>query len=148
MTRSKFRKSGLCSILLLVGCAIAPETKEPQKEKVMQVHYLEIVTAEVDKTCQALEELHDVEFSEPRVELGFARTALLKGQGMVGVRAPMRQDEDPVVRPYLLVAEIVSAVEIAKAAGAEIALPPTEIPGLGKCAIYIQSGIEHGLWQE
>ena len=40
-----------------------------------------------------------------------------------------------------------SPVEAAKAAGGEIALPPTEIPGHGKFAIYVQGGIDHGLWQ-
>ncbi|MCP3917201.1 MAG: transposase domain-containing protein [bacterium] len=35
----------------------------------------------------------------------------------------------------------------AKATGGEFALPPTEIPGRGKFAIYIQGGIQHGLWQ-
>ena len=68
--------------------------------------------------------------------------------GKIGVRAPMREDEQPVVRPYVLVEDIEAAVKAAQAAGAEIAMPSTEIPGgHGKFAIYILGGIQHGLWQ-
>ena len=113
----------------------------------MQVHYLEIVTPDMDATCVALEKLHGVSFSEPVAELGNARTAALKSGGRIGLRAPMHDAEQPIVRPYVLVDDIEAAVETAKAAGGEIALPPTEIPGHGKFAIYIQGGINHGLWQ-
>ena len=113
----------------------------------MWVQYLEIVTADVDATCSALEELHAVRFGEPKAELGNARTAKLEGGGRVGVRAPMREDEEPVVRPYVLVEDIEAAVKAAKAAGGEIAMPATEIPGHGKFAIYFQGGIQHGLWE-
>ena len=113
----------------------------------MQVHYLEIVTPEVDATCDALERVQGVSFGEPIAELGHARTATLHGGGRIGVRAPMRETEEPVVRPYVLVEDVEAAVDAAKAAGGEIAMPPTEIPGLGKFAIYILGGIQHGLWQ-
>lgn len=59
----------------------------------------------------------------------------------------MRETEKPVVRPYLLVEDIEAAVEAAQAAGGEIAMLPTEIPGQGTFAIYILGGIQHGLWQ-
>ena len=36
----------------------------------MQVHYLEVVTPEVDATCAALAKLHDVTFGEPEAGLG------------------------------------------------------------------------------
>ena len=113
----------------------------------MFIQYLEVVTPDVNATCDALERLHGVSFGEPDVGLGNARTAALKGGGKIGVRAPMREDEQPVVRPYLLVEDIEAAVKAAQAAGAQVALPPMEIPGGGKFAIYIQGGIEHGLWQ-
>jgi hypothetical protein len=32
-------------------------------------------------------------------------------------------------------------------AGGELAHPPLEIPGHGTFAIYLQGGIDHGLWQ-
>lgn len=113
----------------------------------MQIHYLEIVTPEVDAVCGTYEQLHGVSFSAPDAGLGNARTAPLPGGGLVGVRAPMHESEEPVVRPYLLVDDVDAAAEAAEAAGAEIAHPPMEIPGHGKFAIYIQGGVHHGLWQ-
>ncbi|MDH4066275.1 MAG: hydroxylase [Acidobacteriota bacterium] len=113
----------------------------------MQVHYLEIVTSDVDATCDALEKLHGVSFGAPEAGLGNARTTRLGNGGRMGVRAPMHESETPVVRPYVLVEDIESAVEAAKAAGGEIAHPPMEIPGHGMFAIYVQGGIQHGLWQ-
>ena len=80
-------------------------------------------------------------------EFGNARTADLAGGGRIGVRAPMRETEKPVVRPYLLVDDIEAAVKAARDAGAEIAMPPMPIPGQGTFSIYILGGIEHGLWQ-
>jgi predicted enzyme related to lactoylglutathione lyase len=111
------------------------------------VQYLEIVTPSVDETCNALAQAHDVEFTEPIAALGNARTADLKGGGRIGVRAPMRDTESPVVRPYILVDDIEASVKAAESAGGAIALPPMEIPGQGTFAIYILGGIEHGLWQ-
>lgn len=111
------------------------------------VHYLEIVTPNVEQTCGALESTNRVIFSQPIPELGNARTAALKNGGRIGVRAPMRDTELPVVRPYLLVDDIDAAVKAAQAAGGEMALPPTDIAGHGRIAIYVLGGIEHGLWQ-
>lgn len=117
------------------------------EEHTGMVHYLEIVTPEVEATCDALENLRGVSFGEPIPELGHARTAPLDSGGRIGVRGPMRETEEPVVRPYLLVEDIGAAVDAAQAAGGEIAMPPTEIPGQGTFAIYILGGIQHGLWQ-
>lgn len=144
-----------------VGCASSgPATTEPSDREVltsepelsdveptMQVHYLEIVTPDVDATCAALAGVHGVTFDSPVPEFGNARTAALDGGGLLGVRAPMRPDEDPIVRPYVLVEDLDAAVEAAEAAGGTIALPPMEIPGRGRFAIYILGGINHGLWQ-
>jgi predicted enzyme related to lactoylglutathione lyase len=113
----------------------------------MQVHYLEIVTPEVDATCAAFAQLHGVTFHEGDPALGNARLAALANGGMIGVRAPMLESEAPVVRPYVLVEDIDAAVAAAVKAGGEIAYPPTELPGHGKFAIYIQGAIQHGLWQ-
>lgn len=113
----------------------------------MQIHYLEIVTQEVDATCATYAQLHDVTFGEGDPALGNARAAALANGGMIGVRAPTHESEEPVVRPYLLVEDIDGAVAAAVKAGGEIAHPPMEIPGHGKFAIYIQGGIHHGLWQ-
>ena len=113
----------------------------------MQIHYLEIVTKEVDAVCAAYAAANDVQFGEPDGRLGNARTARLSGGGLVGVRAPMHEAEAPVVRPYWLVDDIESAVAAAVKAGAVVAHPPLEIPGHGTFAIYIQGEIHHGLWQ-
>ena len=116
-------------------------------EKVMQMYYLEIVTKEVEAVCATYATVHNVKFSEPNAGFGNARTAPLPDGGLVGVRAPMRDSEEPIVRPYWLVDDIKAAVAAAVKAGGELAHPPMEIPGLGTFAIYIQGGINHGLWQ-
>jgi predicted enzyme related to lactoylglutathione lyase len=113
----------------------------------MQIHYLEIVTKEVDKVCAAYAATNGVRFGEPDAGLGNARTAALPGGGLVGVRAPMHEAEEPVVRPYWLVDDIEAAVAAAVKAGGEVAHPPKEIPGHGTFAIFIQGGIQHGLWK-
>jgi len=113
----------------------------------MQIYYLEIVTREVDAVCAAYAAANDVQFGEPDSGLGNARTAALSGGGLVGVRAPLRPTEEPVVRPYWLVADIKAAVAAVTQAGGELAHPPLEIPGHGTFAIYLQGGIDHGLWQ-
>jgi predicted enzyme related to lactoylglutathione lyase len=114
----------------------------------MKIHYLEIVTHEVDEVCAAYTAADNAEFSEPDPGLGNARTAVLSGGYLVGVRAPMHEAEEPVVRPYWLVEDIDKSFAAAVAAGAAEAHPPMEIPGHGKFAIYIQGGIHHGLWQD
>ncbi len=113
----------------------------------MQIQYLEIVTSDAAAICATYEQLYGVTFSEPVPGLGDARTADLADGGKLGVRAPMSDVEQPLVRPYLLVDDIAAAVNAAEAAGAQIAHPAMEIPGQGTFAIYIQGGIQHGLWQ-
>lgn len=131
---------------LTVGCAGTPDAA-PEPEVTVQLHYLEIVTPDVDAACRLMEAQHGVTFSEPVAEFGNARTATLQGGALLGVRAPMHEAETPVVRPYRLVDDIAAATQAAEEAGAEIAMPPTEIPGRGSFAIYFQDGIQHGLWQ-
>ncbi|SCL44636.1 hypothetical protein GA0070606_0381 [Micromonospora citrea] len=113
----------------------------------MQVYYLEIVTREVDVVCAAYAAANGVEFGEPDAGLGNARTAAMPGGGLVGVRAPLRDTEEPVVRPYWLVDDIKAAVAAVAKAGGEIAVEPLEIPGRGTFAIYVLGGNDHGLWQ-
>lgn len=147
----------LAPALVLWGCnspgaggskdSLALETQTSQKENAMLIHYLEVVTADVEATCSALAQLHGVSFGEPEAALGYARTATLKGGGRIGVRAPLREDEEPVVRPYMLVDDIEAAVKAAEAAGGVFAMYATEIPGHGKFAIYFQGGIQYGLWE-
>ncbi|MDF1800376.1 MAG: hydroxylase [Planctomycetota bacterium] len=111
------------------------------------VHYLEIVTPEVDQVCATYAATIGVEFGEPDVALGSARTATLPDGSTLGVRAPMHAQEEPATRPYFLVPDIEAAVATAEAAGAMVALPPMEIPGHGICAIYFQGGVQFALWE-
>lgn len=113
----------------------------------MKIHYLEIVSPDVDAVCAAYAAAHAVQFGNPEPALGNARTAALPDGGLLGVRAPMHETEAPVVRPYWLVDDIDAAVAAAVATGCEIAHPPMDIPGRGRFAIYIRGGIHHGLWQ-
>ena len=113
----------------------------------MQIHYLEIVTKEVDVVCTAYSAANGARFGDPDGGLGNARTAALPGGGLVGVRAPLRPTEAPVVRPYWLVDDIEAALAAAVEAGGEVAHPPMNIPGHGTFAIYILGGVDHGLWQ-
>lgn len=113
----------------------------------MKVQYLEIVTREVDAVCAAFASVLNVRFGEPDAGLGGARTASSADGGLMGVRAPLRETEDPVVRPYWLVADIDAALAAAVQAGGKIAHPPMEIPGHGTFAIYLQGGNDYGLWQ-
>lgn len=116
-------------------------------EIAMRIHYLEIVATDVDAVCSAYAATSNVLFGEPETELGNARTAAVQAGYVVGVRAPMHEAEEPVVRPYWLVEDIESAVAAAVEAGGEVAHPPLEIPGRGMFAIYNLGGVHHGLWQ-
>jgi len=126
------------------GSLIAKSEGKPS----MQVYYLEIVTPDVDGVCASLAAGNGGEFSDPVAVLGNARTMAMSGGGWVGVRAPLRDTEDPIIRPYWLVEDIKSALAAAEKAGGRVAHPPLEIPGYGTFAIYIQGGANHGLWQK
>ncbi len=113
----------------------------------MKIQYLEIVTSDVDATCETYALLHNVVFGERDPFLGGARTAKLTHGGMLGVRGPLRDTEMPIVRHYILVEDIQEAVDAAAKSGAEVAVPPMPLPGHGTCAIVIQHGVESGFWQ-
>ena len=113
----------------------------------MKIHYVEIVIKDVDAACALYSQAYGVTFGKPDQNLGGARTVKLAGGGMLGIRAPMHDREKSVVRPYVLVKDINASVAAAAKGGAEVAVPPMEIPGHGTCAIVIHGGIESGLWQ-
>lgn len=164
MTKTSLRFGVLCLCVVPAFIAYAAASRQPGSDPVqtraeakrpgatqpaasaLKVQYLEIVTPSVDEVCDGLTKAHGVNFSAPIAELGNARTARLKDGGRIGVRALMGE-ERPVVRPYILVDDIEAAVKAAEAAGAEVLMPPTEIPGQGTFAIYYLGKIEHGLWQ-
>jgi predicted enzyme related to lactoylglutathione lyase len=122
-------------------------SSDTQEGGTMRVHYLEIVTKDVDAACKLYSAVHGVTFGDADQSLGGARTAQMTEGGMMGIRAPMHDGENSVTRPYILVEDIEAAVGAAAESGAEIAVPPMKIPGHGTCAIYIHGGIEAGLWQ-
>jgi predicted enzyme related to lactoylglutathione lyase len=144
------RRNGIVGVIAIVlavaGCSENKTVKQPEVQGV-QVYYLEIVTEDVDAVCDAYSKAIGAQFDEPDVGLGGARTAAMPGGSLIGVRAPMHESEQPVVRPYWLVSNIEAALAAAVEAGGEVAHPPLEIPGHGTFAIYIQGGIQHGLWQ-
>ena len=113
----------------------------------MKVHYLEIVSPDVDAICTIYEAVHSVQFGEVDESLGGARTCQLPDGSIIGVRGPLRETEEPIIRPYWLVEDIEKAIGRVTAQGAEIAVPPLEIPGKGKFAIYIMGSVDHGFWQ-
>ena len=123
------------------------ESNPPEEGEPMKIQYLEIVTPEVDALCRQYSTIYDITFSDPDANFGGARTAKLDGGGLIGIRGPLRDTETPVVRPYVLVDDIKAAVKIAAEAGAEIAMPPMQIPEHGMFAIVIHGGIECGFWQ-
>lgn len=139
--------SVLATLILLTGCRQDANVEQPTMQG-MRVHYLEIVTNDVDAVCFAYSRTCGAEFGEPDSLLGNARTAELVDGSLVGVRAPMHADETPVVRPYWLVDDIKAAVAVVEKAGARIAVPPMEIPGRGTFAIYFLGDNQHGLWQQ
>lgn len=111
------------------------------------VYYLEIVTADVRATADFYGNAYGWQFGAETPELGNAMVATLPNGSLCGVRAPMHDQEDPIVRTYLRVADIDGAVDRASQLGATIALEPMEIPGRGTVAIYLLGGIQQGLWQ-
>ena len=113
----------------------------------MNIEYLEIVTPDVDKLCTIQAAIHGIQFSDPVPTLGNARTAKMANGGVMGIRGPMRPDETPVTRSYLHVEDLAKAMAAAKEAGAEIAIESMDLPGHGKIGMFIQGGIECGLWQ-
>lgn len=114
---------------------------------IMQVHYLEVVTADVGGACEKYSAATGVAFGKADPGLGGARTAPMADGGIMGIRAPMHDGEKAVTRAYLQVDDIAAAVDAVENAGGMIAVPPMDIPNHGKCAIFMMDGIEAGLWE-
>lgn len=110
------------------------------------VHYLEFVTREPDKLRYALEKSHGWTFAQV-ADLAGSWVAEMPGGGRCGIRAPMHEQEKPIVRSYVRVADLDRAVEIARANGAELLLSPMKVGAQGRIAIYAIAGIEQGLWE-
>ena len=111
------------------------------------VYYLEIVTADVEAALQLYEEAYGWRFEGKGPEWGNSFVAELPDGSLCGIRAPMHDQEEPIVRTYLRVTDLKAAVRKAEELGAEIALDFMEMPGYGTIAIYFHGGIQQGLWQ-
>ena len=113
----------------------------------MIVHYLEIVSDDVDTLIALYQRMHGLAFGPPDADLGQARVATRADGTLVGIRKPLAAHEQPIVRTYIAVADIQEAVKNAEACGALVAYPPTPQGQRGTFAIVIHGGVQHGLWQ-
>lgn len=113
----------------------------------MAVHYLEIVSNDVDTLTRLYQRMHGLSFGPPDPDLGAARVAARADGTLVGIRKPLAAHEQPIMRTYLAVEDIQQAVKKAEELGATIAYPPTRQGQQGSFAIVIQGDVQHGLWQ-
>ena len=113
----------------------------------MAVHYLEIVSNDVEALTVLYERMHGLSFGPPDPDLGQARVATRADGTLVGIRKPLAAHEQPIIRTYLAVDDIQGAVKKAENSGAATAYPPTQQGQRGTFAIVIQGGVQHGLWQ-
>ena len=91
----------------------------------MAVHYLEIVSNDVDTLTGLYQRIHGLSFGPPDPDLGQARVASGADGTLVGIRKPLAAHEQPIMRTYLAVEDIQKAVKNAEEHGATIAYPPT-----------------------
>lgn len=134
------------AVILLTGCQMM-EQPEQNGQSNVRIHYLEIVCHDVAAQSAALERVHGLSFGPVVADLGQARVAETPDGTLIGVRAPLAEHEQPIIRTYLEVEDIARAVEDAEAAGAVIAYPPTQQGDTGTWAIYILGDVQFGLWQ-
>lgn len=114
----------------------------------MKIRYLEIVTPDVDGAIALITAAKGAAFSDPIAALGNAKVADMPSGGQIGVRAPMHDAEAAVTRTYFATEDIEAVTEQAVAAGAELALPVTAIPGHGKFSIVFLGDNQFGYWQD
>lgn len=111
------------------------------------VHYLEIVTPDVEAARLLYSTAFGWHFQAPVPELGNALVATLPGGSLCGIRAPLHAAETPVVRPYVRVADLERATREAGRSGATILLESMVLAGWGRISIVEVGGIQQGLWQ-
>ena len=113
----------------------------------MAVHYVEIVSNDVDQLVALYQGMHGLSFGPPDPDLGQARVATQADGALVGIRKPLAAHEQPITRTYFAVEDMQRAVKKAEESGATIAYPPTRQGDRGTFAILIHGGVEHGRWQ-
>ena len=112
-----------------------------------QIHYLEIVCRDVSAQCAAWERIHGLTFGPAVADLGQARVAEAPDGCLIGVRAPLAEHEQPIMRTYVEVEDIVRSIQNAESAGAVVAYHPTQQGDTGTWAIYFLGDVQFGLWQ-
>ncbi len=110
------------------------------------IHYLEIVTPDVDGACLLYSTALGWPFQAAVPELGNARVASLPDGSLCGIRAPLHESETPVVRTYLWVSDLEAATRAAEGAGATILLEGMDLAGWGRITIFEFGGVQQGLW--
>ena len=135
----------IAAMVLLAACQLTSKADKNGTSNT-RVHYLEFVCRDVDAQCAALARVHGLSFGPAVADLGQARVANAADGSLIGVRAPLAEHEQPIVRTYLDVDDIAKAVKDAEAAGAVIAYPPTRQGDTGTWAIYVLGDVQVGLW--
>ncbi|MGO9832167.1 MAG: VOC family protein [Myxococcaceae bacterium] len=134
---------------MLLGCP-SPQRLDSSAQTAgnskMGVHYLEIVSNDVETLTGLYQRMHGLSFGPPDPDLGQARVASWADGTLVGIRNPLG-DEQPILRTYLAVEDIQQAVKQAQEHGATIAYPPTRQGQRGTFAIIVQGDVQLGLWQ-
>ncbi len=72
----------------------------------MAVHYLEIVSNDVETLTGLYRRMHGLSFGPPDPDLGEARVATQADGALVGIRKPLAAHEQPIMRTYLAVEDI------------------------------------------
>ena len=134
------------AMALLTGCQTMGKPDQNGQSK-MRIHYLEIVCRDVAAQCAGLQRVHGLSFGPAVADLGQARVAEAPDGSLIGVRAPLADHEQPIIRTYVEVEDIAKAVKEAEASGAVIAYPPTQQGDTGTWAIYFLGDVQLGLWQ-
>lgn len=137
----------MAAALVLITACQATGKPSSKREPSPRIHYLEIVSRDVAAQCAVLERVHGLSLGPPVADLGQARVATAPDGSLIGVRAPLAEHEQPVVRTYLEVEDIARAIKEAEAAGAVVAYPPTRQGATGTWAIYVLGDVQIGLWQ-
>jgi predicted enzyme related to lactoylglutathione lyase len=111
------------------------------------IHYLEIVTPDVEVARHLYSTAFGWRFEPAVPELGNAVVATLPGGSLCGIRAPLHVEEEPVVRTYIRVANLEHATREVERLGARILLESMDLAGWGKISIVECGGVQQGLWQ-
>ena len=111
------------------------------------IHYLEIVTPDVEAACLLYSTAFGWRFQPSVPELGNAFVSTLPGGSLCGIRAPLHAEETPVVRTYIRVVSLELATREVERLGAKILLESMDLAGWGKISICEFGGIQQGLWQ-